>query len=147
MDREVVPRSCKICGWLLNPSRDHFGLHQGKNVRVTMEFEVRKRHVIRPTLATAWSNGFLWWERQKWCSDRKRQGPMAKKCCYNELLMTFFFGGRERRRQENGQFLKIFSFQNSFENDSFFGAWSFLLVHIWFPPSEGPKGFVNFELF
>ena len=24
-----------------------------------------------------------------------------------------------------------------------FGAWSFLLVHIWFTPSEGPKGFVN----
>ena len=26
---------------------------------------------------------------------------------------------------------------------SFFGAWSFLLVHIWFTPSERPKGFVN----
>ena len=24
-----------------------------------------------------------------------------------------------------------------------FGAWSFLLVHIWFTPSEGSKGFVN----
>jgi hypothetical protein len=24
-----------------------------------------------------------------------------------------------------------------------FGAWSFLLVHIQFTPSEGPKGFVN----
>ena len=24
-----------------------------------------------------------------------------------------------------------------------FCAWSFLLVHIWFTPSEGPKGFVN----
>ena len=26
---------------------------------------------------------------------------------------------------------------------SLFGAWSFLLVHIRFTPSEGPKGFVN----
>jgi hypothetical protein len=26
---------------------------------------------------------------------------------------------------------------------SFFGAWSFPLAHIWFTPSEGPKGFVN----
>ena len=26
---------------------------------------------------------------------------------------------------------------------SLFGAWSFLLVHIGFTPSEGPKGFVN----
>ena len=26
-----------------------------------------------------------------------------------------------------------------------FDAWSFLLVHIWFAPSEGPKGFVNYD--
>jgi hypothetical protein len=30
MDREVAPRPCKICDWLLNSSWDHFGLHQGK---------------------------------------------------------------------------------------------------------------------
>ena len=29
---------------------------------------------------------------------------------------------------------------------SFFGAWLFLLVHIWFTPSEGPKGFINWFL-
>ena len=39
MDHEVVPRPYKICDWLLNSSRDHFGLHQGENVKVTMEFE------------------------------------------------------------------------------------------------------------
>jgi hypothetical protein len=26
---------------------------------------------------------------------------------------------------------------------SLFGAWSFLLVHIWFTPREEPKGFVT----
>ena len=31
MDHEVVPRSYKIYDWLLNLSRDHFGLHQGNN--------------------------------------------------------------------------------------------------------------------
>ena len=30
MNNEVVPRPCKICGWLLNSSRNHFDLHQGK---------------------------------------------------------------------------------------------------------------------
>ena len=30
MNHEVVPRPCKICEWLFNLSRDHFGLHQGK---------------------------------------------------------------------------------------------------------------------
>ena len=52
MDHGVVPRPCKIRDWLLNSSWDHFGLHQGrKNVRVTMEFEVPKRHIARPTLS------------------------------------------------------------------------------------------------
>jgi hypothetical protein len=31
-------------------SRDHFGLHQGQNARVTMEFKIPKRHILRPTL-------------------------------------------------------------------------------------------------
>ena len=30
-----------------------------------------------------------------------------------------------------------------FKNSTFFGAWSFLLVHMWFTPSEGSKGCVN----
>ena len=29
---------------------------------------------------------------------------------------------------------------------SLFGAWSFLLIHIWFTPSEGSQGFVNWFL-
>jgi hypothetical protein len=33
MDHEVVPRPSKIWDWLLNSSWDHFGLHQGKNVK------------------------------------------------------------------------------------------------------------------
>ena len=51
MDHEVVPRPCKIYDWLLNSSRDDFSLHQGKNVRVTMEFGVPQRHILRPTLS------------------------------------------------------------------------------------------------
>ena len=45
MDHEVVLRPYKICDWLLNLSHDHFSLHQGKNVRVTMEFEIPKRRL------------------------------------------------------------------------------------------------------
>ena len=45
MDHEIAPRSCTIWDWLLNSSWDHFGLHQGKNDRVTMKFEVPKRHI------------------------------------------------------------------------------------------------------
>jgi hypothetical protein len=79
MDHEVVPRPCKICDWLLNSSRDHFGLQQGNNVRVTMEFEVPKRHILRPRLSTNMVQWIFPWERQKRRSHRKRHGPMAKK--------------------------------------------------------------------
>ena len=50
---EVIPRPCTICDWLLNLSYDHFSLHQAKkNVRVTMEFKVPNKHILRPTLST-----------------------------------------------------------------------------------------------
>ena len=52
MDHEVIPRSCKICNWLLNSFQDHFGLHQEKIIRVTMSLEVPKRHILKPTLFT-----------------------------------------------------------------------------------------------
>jgi hypothetical protein len=65
--------------WLLNLSWDHFGLHQVKHVRVTMEFEVLKRQIIRPTLSIDMVQRVLRWERQKRCSGRKEQGPITKK--------------------------------------------------------------------
>ena len=34
--------------WTMKLSKDHFGLQQGKFVRVTMEAEVPKRHIVRP---------------------------------------------------------------------------------------------------
>ena len=63
MDHEVVPRPCRICDWLSNWSQDHFGLHQGKKVKVAMEFEVPKRHIVRPTLSTNMVQRILRWER------------------------------------------------------------------------------------
>ena len=47
MDHEVVPRSCKIWDWLLNSSQHHFGLHQEKNFRVSVEFEVPKEQIFK----------------------------------------------------------------------------------------------------
>jgi hypothetical protein len=48
MDQEVVFGQCKSIDWLLNSPKDHFGLHQGKNGRVTMKVEVLRRHILRP---------------------------------------------------------------------------------------------------
>ena len=91
MDHEIVPRPCKICDWWLNSSHDLFSLHQGQNVKVTMNFEVPKRHILRSTLSTGMVKRILWWERQKRCSSRKMRGLMVEKCCYNKFSMIFFY--------------------------------------------------------
>ena len=62
-----------------------------KNVKVTMEFEAPKRHILRPTLSTDMVQRVLRWERQKRSSSTKRQGSMTEKCCYNKILMIFFW--------------------------------------------------------
>ena len=77
---------------------------------------------------------------------------MAKKYCYDKILMNFFFGGgREddnKRRQENGQsfslFVKTAFLGHILKNQHIrFLVHGHSLVHIGFTPSEGPKGFVS----
>ena len=55
--------------------------------------------------------------------------------------------GRQEKTKEwsNLIFFEIVIFGHILKTSAhfLFGAWSFLLVHIWFAPSEGSKGFVN----
>jgi hypothetical protein len=48
-------------------------LYQGKNVRVTVEFKVPKRHILRPTLSTNMVLRVLLWERKKSCYSKKKE--------------------------------------------------------------------------
>jgi hypothetical protein len=107
-----------------------------------------------PHYPLTWSNEF--------CSGRSKRGALIVKgkgaWQRNVDIIIFLggicFGGKRRWRQEKtrewsnlisslkiaflGHILKI-------STHSLFGAWSFLLVHIWFTPSEGPKSFVNWS--
>ena len=65
MHHEVVPRPCEIYDWLLDSSRDHFGLHQGKIVIMAMELEVIKIRILRPTLSLTWFNEFCGWRGKR----------------------------------------------------------------------------------
>jgi hypothetical protein len=111
MDHEVFPRPCTICDWLLNLSWDHFSLHQGKNVKVTMEFEVPKRHLLRPTLSIDMVQQFLQRKRQKRYYGKKKKKKdevvgIERKEYYNKICNEIFFGKKEdedKRRQKNGQ--------------------------------------------
>ena len=70
------------------------------------------------------------------------------KCFGEEKMKT-----RQNKRMVKLDYLFIYLFKTTYfehilkkSTHSLLGAWSFLLVHIWFKPSEGPKGFVNFFL-
>ena len=81
-----------------------------KKVRVTMEFEVPKRHILRPTLSTDTVQRVSQWERQKRCSSRKRQGPMTKKYCYSKFLMNSFYGEEKMKTRDDKRMVKLDSF-------------------------------------
>ena len=124
MNHEVVPRRCKIYDWLLNSPWYHFSSYQGKNVRVTMEFQVPKRHISRPTLSIDMVQRVLRWERQKRCSSRKRKGPMIGKCCYNYFSMNFFWVEKMNTREwSNLNISKTAFFGHIFRKISTFTFW------------------------
>jgi hypothetical protein len=80
---------------------------------------------------------------------------MAKICCGDIVLMNFVWGKRRWRKdkigRENDQtwvfILQKMPFSDiywkKFSKFHFFGAQSFLLIHIRLTPSEGLKSFVN----
>ena len=113
-----------------------------------MEFEVYKRHILRPALSIVITERVMRWERQNSCSNSKRQRPMTEKYYYQKYYCKPNWGRQDedKRRQINGKswiYFKIAPFGHILRKltRSHLGAWSFLLVHILFTPSEGPKGF------
>ena len=72
-------------------SLDHFGLHQEKIVKVTMECEVPKRRILRPTLSNDKVQQILQWKMR---SGKKNSGTHGKEIFYSKTLMIFF----EKRR-------------------------------------------------
>ena len=79
---------------------------------------------------------------QKRCCRRKRQGPMAKKCCYNGFGMSFFFFSFFfflffLSHASSGHMLKQKSTHSFFVHGH--SSWS----TFGFTPKEGPKDFVN----
>ena len=66
----------------------------------------------------------------------------------NNDVMKFFnemvLGEEKMKTKEDKRVVKLYSFQNQHFRHIFKNStWSFLLVHIRFALSEGPKGFVN----
>ena len=71
-----------------------------ENVIVTMEFEVPKRCILRPTLSTNMVQHVLWWERQKKCSGRKNEDPWQRNIIIHSFIyfIEFFMKTWEEKR-------------------------------------------------
>ena len=103
LDHKVVPCSFDICDLLLNLSRDHFGIHQEKWVRVTMELEVPKWVISRPTLSTVMVQRVSQWDMQKRSSRCKCQGTVSEKYCFYVYIQIFPWSrGKKGRRRGDG---------------------------------------------
>ena len=83
MDHELVPRPSEACAWMLNSSREEFGLDQAKNVREPTYIEVPKKQYLSPILSTNIVQRLFCWEQQKRWSWKNSLGPMAEKCQNN----------------------------------------------------------------
>ena len=80
---------------------------KGKNVKVNMGFEAPKRHILRPTLSTHMVQQVLRWERQKSCSSRNGQGPMANYRCYKFFLLKCFMGNKRQRQEKTKEWSSL----------------------------------------
>ena len=85
----------------------------------------------------------------------KCKGPWQRHICYNNFFKDLLSGEMKMKPRKDKRIVKLefFFFQKcSFKHilkksaHSLFDAWSFLSVPIWFTPSEGPQGFVNWFL-
>jgi hypothetical protein len=101
-----------------------------------------------------WCNGFCGGRGNKGAILEKGKGPWhSNDVIFSIYIMKFFWGKRRWRQgkmRDSSNHFFFFSFQNypfwayTKKIRTFvFGAWSFLLVHIWFTPIEGSKDFVN----
>ena len=109
MDHEVVMCSSKICDWPLNLSLGYIGLHQeNRNVRVTMELEVQKRPIVKPTSSTIMVRHVLRWEREIRFSCCKYQEPWQRNALFVYLLYFIAKSSHiyEERREEEGEKVK-----------------------------------------
>ena len=106
MDHEVLPRSCKICDWLLTSSHNHFGLHQGKKCQSDHGVQgPAKTHFKAYTIHRHGPTQFCDGRGKRGVMVEQTQGPTAKKYCYN-IFLNIFFGGRDdedKRRKKNDQ--------------------------------------------
>jgi hypothetical protein len=109
-----------------------------------MEFEVPKRHILRPTLSTDTVQRILRWERQKgWSSRRKAGGPWQT----NVVMIMNFLGEEKMNTREWSNlifFFQIFPFWTYIKKHIHFlvhghSSWSTFNSHL----VRGPKTFYN----
>lgn len=92
IDHEIISCSLIIYDEPSNSSWDHFNVHQGKIVNLTMELKVSKRHVFKPTLSIVTVQRIVQRERQKRFCHCKSLGDHDKQMPFSILfLLNLYF--------------------------------------------------------
>ena len=85
----VVSGPCKSVDRLLNSSRDHYGLHQGKHCHSDHEGRgPQKTYFESYIIHYTWSNGFC---GKRGALVEKGKGPWHKSIIIFKILMIFFW--------------------------------------------------------
>ena len=95
MDHELFQRPFKACDWMLNSSREQFGLHQANNVTEPLDIEVPKKQYLSPILSTNMVQRLFRWKGQKRWFGKNSQGRMAGK--FQKKHLIFFYLPRRSR--------------------------------------------------
>jgi hypothetical protein len=99
-DHEVVPKPCKNFIWLLNSFWDHFGLYQAKFVRVTMKFEVPKRHIFEACIVHQHGQTCCVVERQRGALVETCMGPWHRHIVIIIFELIFFWEEETKTRED-----------------------------------------------
>ena len=100
MDHEVVPCSSKICDRPLNSPKNHFGLNQEKNERVTMELEVPSRPIFMPTLSIVMVQRVLRVGEMSLTTNVRRPWQRNVALIFWIFLLNVFHSCDERKEEE-----------------------------------------------
>ena len=116
MDHEVVPRPFKICDWLLDSSRDHFGLHKGKMSKWPWSSGPQKTYFKAYIIHWHGPTNFCSGRGKRGALVEKSRGPRQRNVVKMKCQWMFFWGEREnedKKRQENDQTRFLFPFKIS----------------------------------
>jgi hypothetical protein len=113
MDHEVVPRPCTLCDLVVELFPGPLQCTPKKNVRLTMEIEVPKRCIFRPTSSTNMvQRVFMVGESKEVFLFKKKRARAHNEdiMCFIYIYIRILLGGRKEKMslREDKRMIKLY---------------------------------------